>query len=593
MRVNLFTSYFYITLIGEQLMKFSLRHKIIAVNLTVLFLTFAVISFIVIDRLSAVNINMLVENLKHQGDLSVVSIRQSLLIGESNSDLDNAFTLRGREFAAKLSNEYNVNVEIFSSSKQSIAKSGDIAAEGIQYPELNEVYEGNRTFTIRRINGDRYLHFCFPVVYKNVIGAVMFIYPLKDADAMTRNIQVYLLVSFIIGLMVIVAVGMFLSVQITKPILRLKDSAIRIARGNFSEYIDINSSDETGELAKAFNTMSHEIENRISIINMEKSKLNSILDSMGEGVVALDSGNSIILVNDIAKNILSPELKGKVLELSDKVRKNRSRTILELEAGDRSLLICATPLKQASGSDGIVLILNDVTELRLLQEKQKQFVTNVSHELRTPLTTILGYVDLLKEKGGNREIFNTSVDYLQSASDRLLRLVNDLIDLSTLNKSAFEIEPKSTNMAALVGDIVGQMSLKAHKYGIKLNADLPDTSEANIDPVRLKQAVVNILDNAIKYSQGENISVNLIEEENWIRLIIKDNGCGIPKDLLDNVFEPFYRIDKARSRDMGGNGLGLAITKEIIDKHGGNISIESAVGKGTTVAMSLPKRNSI
>jgi two-component system phosphate regulon sensor histidine kinase PhoR len=237
-----------------------------------------------------------------------------------------------------------------------------------------------------------------------------------------------------------------------------------------------------------------------------------------------------------------------------------------------------------------VLVLNDMTELRLLQEKQRQFVTNVSHELKTPLTTIMGYIDLLAEKGGDREVFEKSVKYLSDASDRLTRLVNDLIDLSSISKFEFEIEPRSTDLSALVRDITGQMSLKAQKFGIKISTDLPATPEILVDPVRIKQAMVNILDNAIKYSPGGTISVSIKEDTESIIITVRDSGCGIPEDMLEKVFEPFYRVDKARSRNMGGNGLGLVITKEIIEKHMGKVNIESRVGKGTTVRLILPKQ---
>lgn len=570
-------------------MKISLRHKIIAVNLTVLILAFAAVSFIVLERLDAVNINMLVENLKYQADLSVVSIRQSLLTGDTGSDIEKSFTAKSGEFAVKLSNEYKIGVEVFSSGKQRIAASGTSPDSTVEYRELDEVLKENRTYVIRSLQGNRYLFFCFPVVHQKVIGAVMFTYPLKEVDNMTRNTRVVLFVSFFIGLVVIVIVGMLLSVKITKPILALKESAVKISGGSFSEKIDISSSDETGELARAFNTMSSEIGNRMNMITVERTKLDSILKSMGEGVLALDGSNHILVINDIAYGLLTPALEVKIQRLSEKVRKNQVKTISEVESEGRILHLCGTPLKQDMQADGVVLILNDITELRLLQEKQKQFVTNVSHELKTPLTTILGYVDLLKQKGEKKEIFNTSLFHLQSAADRLVRLVNDLIDLSVLKKSEFEIEPRSTGMTALVGEIVSQMSLKAQKFSINLTARLPETSEINIDPVRVKQAFVNVLDNAIKYSCGETIRVELFEEKNKIKLVVSDNGCGIPGDLLEDIFEPFYRVDRARSRDMGGNGLGLAIAKEIIEKHNGTIGVESIEGKGTTVTMSLPK----
>jgi signal transduction histidine kinase len=256
---------------------------------------------------------------------------------------------------------------------------------------------------------------------------------------------------------------------------------------------------------------------------------------------------------------------------------------------EKYLLVCATPLSLDNSKTGVVLILNDVTELRLLQEKQRQFVTNVSHELKTPLTTILGYIDLLKTRRNDRDILEMSVNYLEGAAERLHRLVDDLIDLSCLSRYEFEIETRSVDIKNLVSDIVGQMSLKAQKYDIKINTHLPELGEIMADPTRIKQAVVNILDNAIKYSQKGNVEVVLSGDEEVVSLVIQDTGCGIPSDILQKIFEPFYRVDKARSREMGGNGLGLSITKEIIEKHGGKITIESNVGEGTKVSIILPR----
>ncbi len=569
-------------------MKLSLRYKITAINLIVLVFVFAGISVLVLERLSSINISMVVENLKTQAETSVGYIRQSLLIGTANSDIESAFTGRSKDFAAKLSGEYNVRVLLFSKTGRLLADSEDAGNPG-SFQELPEVLKGNRTYVIRSHGGSRFLYFSFPFVQREVVGGLMFVYPLEEIDKITANIQVFLLVSFIGGIVVILLTSILLSFRITRPILQLRDSAIKIAGGSFGDKIPVASSDETGQLAAAFNQMSLELENRINLINFERAKLDSILESMGEGVIALSEENLILAQNDATKKVMTPQLQNEILKISGEVRKLNSPYITELSGKSGSLLVCATPLKQAYSSGGVVLILNDITQLRELQEKQRQFVTNVSHELKTPLTTILGYIDLLKEKGGNKEIFETSVNYLESAGDRLLRLVNDLIDLSALSKWEFEIEPRSTNLSELVEDIVGQMSLKAKKFGIAVEKDLPASVWVNLDPARMKQVVVNILDNAIKYSQQGKILLTLSDRETEVLLSVKDTGCGIPEDVLLHVFEPFYRADRARARSMGGNGLGLAIAKEIIEKHGGSITIKSTAGEGTEVIIRLPR----
>jgi signal transduction histidine kinase len=416
-------------------------------------------------------------------------------------------------------------------------------------------------------------------------------HPLAEMDMQSGNIRYLLLASFIAGLIVILVVSLVISAKITGPLLRLKDAAKEIAAGRYSNRIETSASDEVGELAAAFNSMSKESEHRIALISDEKRKLDSILESMGEGVIAMDGSNEILAINHKAQSILDTHIREELFTISKKVSGLDSRHVAEISRVESSLLVCGTPLRLAGNETGVVLILNDITELRLLQEKQRLFVTNVSHELKTPLTTIIGYIDLLEEKGGDRDVFEASVHYLKDAGDRLLRLVTDLIDLSSLSRFEFEIEPRSTGISAVIRDITGQMALKAQKFDIQINTDIDEAGEIMVDPVRIKQAVVNVLDNAIKYSAGGNITIALKNTRDHILLDVTDTGCGIPPQMLDKIFEPFYRVDKARSRNLGGNGLGLSITKEIIEKHGGSIEIHSTEGKGTKVTILMPRTN--
>lgn len=571
-------------------MKLNLRHKIILTNLIVLLVTFLVITLLVVEGFKTVNRRMLLQNLVHQAEISIISIKQSLLTGESLSSKESEFLSRSKDFASRLSAESGIRVRIFSKDKVPVADSEAAEPDGQSFEELDEVIKGNRTYVIRKNEGSRFMHFTFPVMQNNeTIGEVMFIYSLKEMDKSAANIFILFAAAFTVGIIIVFSVSILLSFRLTKPIYQLQQNVGEIMRGNYTSRIRITSSDEIGDLAEAFNRMSAEIESRINIINFEKGKLNSILESMGEGVMALDAAGRVIAVNSRARAIMDGSIEREIEKILLKVKEQKSRTVVEINPGDKSLLVCATPLALDSEDSGAVLVLNDVTELRLLQEKQRQFVTNVSHELKTPLTTIIGYVDLLATKGHDRDVFDTSVHYLKSAGQRLLSLVNDLIDLSCLSKFEFEIELKSTNLTGLVRDIAGQMALKAQKFNIQIETELPEIPDILADPARIKQAVVNLLDNAIKYSPGGKIEIKLLEGKTDIHLVIHDTGCGIPSAMLDKIFEPFYRVDKARSRKLGGNGLGLAITKEIIEKHNGRISIDSREGEGTKVCVILPK----
>ncbi|MCX8129820.1 MAG: cell wall metabolism sensor histidine kinase WalK [Clostridia bacterium] len=573
------------------LVKFSLRNKIIITNLVILVSTFLVISIAVVEGSSRINRNMILKNLMHQADLSVISIKQTLLSAKTSSLTGSEFNARSRDFAHKLSAESGLRVLIFSTTKAMIADSGNTWPENTVYTELDEVLKGNRTWVTRKYAGVQNMHFSFPVILSGnkIIGEIMFIHPMDEANRLAGNIQLLLVLAFAAGIIIVVSASIIFSLKITTPILQLKKSAVDISNGDFKGKINVKSSDEIGELGNAFNTMASEVEKRIEIIDFERVKLNSILDSMGEGVLAFDSRENIILINSKAKSMMDSTITQGIHAICQNTLRTNSRTITEIDSDNRNLLVCATPLKTSEKADGAVMVLNDITELRLLQEKQRQFITNVSHELKTPLTTILGYIDLLKSEGNDKTVFDTSIQYLEGASDRLLRLISDLIDLSSLNKSEFEIELKSTDISALIRDITGQMSLKAQKFNITLEVDIPQNIRILADHFRVKQALVNVLDNAIKYSPQSIINVTLTSNAKGVVIAIKDSGCGIPPDMLENVFQPFYRVDKARSRNMGGNGLGLSITKEIIEKHGGAIEINSVEGKGTEVLILLPK----
>jgi signal transduction histidine kinase len=586
-------------------MKSSMRVKIIVTNLIVLLLAFLVVSVVTVLRLGDANQQMLIKNLSKQAELSAGTVNLTFSKDRSTGAFRDSYTKifekNAEDLAFQLARDSGKRVLLFNTkSKTPIAYSEDSIEQFSGYTEndlkeqdfkeLDTVYQNKCAYVVRNVGGSRYMYFSFPVdVNGELVGKVMFIQPFPLIDEDTSRVLIILALSFLIGIFVVMAFSVLMSVRITRPIMQLKGMAVEISKGNFTNKIPVNTTDEVGELGSAFNSMMGEIENRINLINIEKGKLNSILESMGEGVIALNKKRETIAINTKARSLVDDSLMAEIQGVVKKVMREKARTVMELSSNDKSFLVCGTPLDIEGGDGGIVLLVNDVTELRLLKDKQRQFVTNVSHELKTPLTTILGYIDLLKDKGHDKEIFDKSVYYLQDAGERLLRLISDLIDLSSLSKYEFEIEPKSTNISKLVKDIVGQMSLKAQKFNIKINTYIADIEDILVDPARIKQAVVNMLDNAIKNSPDGEISVILCDEDSVVRLIIEDNGCGIPTDVMERIFEPFYRVDKARSRTLGGNGLGLSITKEIIERHNGQIKIESKEGQGTKVSIILPK----
>ncbi|KNY26655.1 ATP-binding protein [Pseudobacteroides cellulosolvens] len=572
-------------------MKIGLRYKILFTNVIVLFLTFLIVALVLIEGVDRVNREMLINNLVNQSEISVRTIKQSLLMDSDADNVEGKFNLRAGDFASRLSKESGIRVVIFSSQKKLLADSENSKNEAFSLAELEEAFKeaGNRAYSQREMDGEQKLFFAFPIMHSGkIIGGVLFVNSLSDIEKNKRNISILVLIAFLAGTIIILIVSIILSGTITKPLKVLNRSAMNISKGDYSKKIHIKTGDELGSLANTFNLMMDEVANKINSIDFEKAKLGAVLESMGEGVVAYNGDNEIIANNAISRNLFMEEQEDWTCGIVKQVRKSRQRLVVEINFNKRNLLVCATLLNHDELKDGVVLIINDITELRNLQEKQKNFITNVSHELKTPLTTILGYVDLLKEQGKDKKIFDTSIAYLESSAERLKRLVDDLIDLSSLKKFEFEIEKRSIDITGLIKDTVGQMALKAKKFNIEIETYLPHLEPIMVDPIRVKQAIVNILDNAIKHSKEGKISVKLYDNEGNVQLDIEDKGCGIPRDLIEKIFEPFYRVDKARSREIGGNGLGLSITREIVEKHNGEIIIDSIEGEGTTVSIILP-----
>lgn len=388
---------------------------------------------------------------------------------------------------------------------------------------------------------------------------------------------------------VILLASVPLSTYITKPIYNLQKSVEKIAHGDLDINIDLSSYNEIDQLSSDIDTMLREVKKRIGLMEFERAKLDAVLESMGEGVVGLNSRSRIIAVNSRALSLMDKKLTLELKQISARVIESNVKIIEEVYSEDRCLLVCGTPLSVPdSDGEGTVIILNDITELRKLQEKQKHFMSNVSHELKTPLTTIIGYIDILREQSDNKELFKMSLNYMESASDRLLSLVSDLVELSSMNKTEFEIHKRHTDIAEIAKDIVGQMSIKASKFNTLLTADIPESLYAHVDPLRIKQVLVNIIDNAIKYSPEAKVHVHILTQEKYVVIKVSDTGIGMGESDIEKIFEPFYRVDKARISNMGGSGLGLAITKQIIDKHDGRISVFSKEEKGTVVTVRFP-----
>lgn len=456
------------------------------------------------------------------------------------------------------------------------------------------------------------MNMVFPIQKQGrVLGALYLRADLSSIDDAMANSKEIFAKGMALGLLVTIILGFFISKSITEPIKHVTEKAQRMAQGDFSQEVSVKSNDEIGELANMFNLLRLELNKTISEMSNEKNKLETVLRHMADGLIAMDLQGNIIHANQAAIDILKIGSHGPLsnydqiiegvlnegLNLESLRNKASSGAKIEsFEIGGFIYNLRYDKFRDEKGNEiGLILILQDVTQRHKLEYMQMDFVANVSHELKTPLTTIKSYTETLMDScPEDPKIANDFLQIIDSETDRMARLVRDLLQLSRLEYKQEEMHKQVLNITELLKTSVLKVKLQSEAKFQQLNPLFNQGKEAlaYVDKDRMEQVFMNLLSNAIKYTEpGGRIDVDLRLKEKEIRITVKDNGIGIPKEDLSRVFERFFRVDKARSGGMGGTGLGLSITKQIIEEHEGKILIESVEGKGTTVAIILPFAN--
>lgn len=413
--------------------------------------------------------------------------------------------------------------------------------------------------------------------------------------------------SFVIAVILSMIFGYALSKTITVPIVNLMHKARKMASGDFDQVVEVKSDDEIGKLTRTFNFMAKELKNTLNQISREKSKIETILNFMTDGVIAFDVNGAVIHINPAAKRILKIDEfsldfndfskkydLGVSIEEIKYLEKYSTKEVIT-DIGEKFVRICfALFTDKENNAEGIIAVLHDITEEQKLENMRKEFVANVSHELRTPLTSIKSYSETLLDGAlEDRETAEKFLGVINSEADRMTRLVKDLLQLSRLDNKQMKWNMQEFSFEDLVKSCVEKVRFSSNEKKQILECfTIGEISNIVGDKDRIEQVILNILTNAIKYTPVEGkITVYIGKMYGDVYVKVADSGIGIPKEDLDRVFERFYRTDKARSREMGGTGLGLAIAKEIVEAHNGKISVSSELGKGTEVTVKLPVCN--
>jgi len=592
---------------------FSLKKQLIIIFVIIQILILSVIYFYFTDRQSEFYIEQLKISLKNEAKLLISKEKLNFDNNILNQEIRNNFD----QWSKKWSEEIDARITIINKNGVVIADStynSDEMDNHLNRPEIQKVIKGNKTGSaIRRSDTLKIdmLYMALPVIKDGEIAAFMRLAKsLEEINTVIKqNLKNYFIFFLVILFLSLILLGRFTS-NLIKPIQKMSKIAAKIADGNYGDSINLEShSKEIDKMIQQFNLMSKKLEKKINEISEEKNKAEAILSSMVDGVIATDKNGEIMLINPAAREMLFIDEKDvknkdfiqvvrnyKINELLEKVLKENTIISKEivLQREEEKILRChfASITNENNDIKGGVIVFTDITELRRLEQVRKDFVANVSHELKTPLTSIIGYVDtLLENKNIEEKTSNKFLEIIKDEADRLGILIQDLLNLSKFEDGNPDLQPGDINK--LIVKTVSILKEKANKKNIIIETELEkDINQVYLIKEQIEQVMINLIDNAIKYTpENGEIKVKTLNRSDKILVEVEDNGIGIPEKDKQRIFERFYRVDKARSRSMGGTGIGLSIVKHIIKSHDSEINLESESGKGSKFWFYLKKVN--
>ncbi len=480
-------------------------------------------------------------------------------------------------------------------------------------PEIKAAIKGQIGMALRFSNTlqEHMMYIAVPITQeKKITGVVRTSIPTTFIDRAIQTIELKISGVGLIVALLAAGISLMISRRISSPLEQMKHSAETIAKGEWKEKLPVTSdSIEISTLSDALNQMASQLEERIRTITNQRNESEAVLSSMIEGVLAVDASEKVIRLNKAAAKLLDVEAdKSEGRPIEEIVRNSHLRDFVEktlggmenietdLTIGNQNevfLQAHGAALRDIHGkSIGAVIVLNDVTRIRRLETVRRDFVANVSHELKTPITLIKGFLETLQQGAmENNEKAEHFLNIMAKQVERLNSIIEDLLSLSRLEQDSgnSEIPMGRTLVHKILESVIRDFELKATDRKTTINMHCDKELEVLSNPPLLSQAVLNLVDNALKYSEpGGQIEVEAQETETEIVIGVQDFGCGIDSSHLPRLFERFYRVDQARSRQLGGTGLGLAIVKHIAQVHGGSVSVNSTLGKGSRFSIHLP-----
>jgi len=488
-----------------------------------------------------------------------------------------------------------------------IAPSGKVLADSEKDPKTMENHK-TRPEVKKALNGsigkslrfsttvkEEMLYVALPIKDGGeLVGVVRTSLFLKDINNLLTSLKAKMLQIVLLVVFVSMLIALVFSRSLSRPIGQLASAAREVALENFNVRVSLKNNDELKELADSFNLMTEKIQTLFTDLSLKTDELNNIIASLREGFLVLNEAGKVIICNDSFKSIVendAPEGKfwwevirvAGLGELIKRALEKKKNLVEEIAFGEKVFLCSITFIPSMNE---ISVVFHNITEIKRLEKIKKDFVINVSHELRTPLTAIKGFVETLEEEIDKKHIHYLNI--IKKHTDRLMNIVQDLLLLSELEEVNTKIKFETVNMKNLIMDVLKLFENKLEQKNLSLKLNLQDGLTVQGDAFKLEQMLINLIDNAVKYTEKGHIKVSLKEENKQIVIKVEDTGIGIPEKHLGRIFERFYVVNKSHSRKLGGTGLGLSIVKHIALSHNGKIDVESTVGKGTRFTITLP-----
>ena len=582
-------------------------------------LTLTLVGFVAVAGLSAgLYLNRALERFAEESLEARLAATGRVLLAEAQGVLASGDAPRGHTFATRVARSSGARITV-------ISPDGRVLAESDRpLPDLSTLDNHANRAEVRTALGGRVgrdvrrsatmdvplLYVAVPVEEGGrVVGVLRLALPLSEVSHSHRAIHAVMLAGGLIALGMAAAIGVFVSGRVTRPVVEMQSIARRMSEGDFAARAPVRSPDEIGTLGRSLNVLAARLRDQLDRLAQEQGKVQALLDTMVEGVIGVDARDHVILINERARRLFAlsaGRVEGRPFlevvrhpELREAFRDGRAvapDTVARREVRlpgppERVVQVHAAPLPLGGEGAGVALVLHDVTELRRLEQIRTEFIANLSHELRTPLTAIQGFLETLL--GGAMDEPEHARRFLEIVfrhTERLGRLLSDLTDLSNIELGRIALRLEPVDLEDLIASVVDIIRPKADAGGVRLETQT-DTGlpPLQTDRDRLAQILINVVDNAVKYTPlGGRVRVSAARDGDRVEIAVADTGVGIPAADLPRITERFYRVDKARSRELGGTGLGLAIVKHLVAAHGGALHIASEPDVGTTVRVNLP-----